>query len=423
MQRILTPNRRLIAPRLWVPPRSRQRGFIDISFSSLPAHSGGGGGGWSPGPTNVTAVPDALGNGVDIFFTGPNAQSIPALTQYTGTLYNYPSGSPAGISASVNQNATTGGLSSYIRLNGVSAGSYTVGVTATNSNGASVQATSSSFTVVAASDYYISQGAASSSSTPQNTAWGSYTGSGTNYADTTGQIYSGQTNAISIAAGGLALPFYKNIWNSFGGNGNFYTDPYAHIVMLIYGTSFAGNVDLSTRYCGFCFGTVTSGGSNTFTDTSQNFVTNSWSPFSNGSFQNKGGSYAGNLSLSTNTVDTVTDTGSGGHNWSGDTMWMASIGDSDFPNSATSPAPISTGITTYTVAQFNSSGTQVGSATTLQPNVWNLVKVPWSVMNNQSTPTNSLKEFWYSHAMQEFRIANSSSNSTIYITNFGVTVA
>lgn len=372
-------------------------------------------------PTNVVATLDPVAsNGIDVLFFGPDARSISPLTQYTAQLLV--SGTPTGSPVSVVQNSTTGAISSYIHFNGVSAGTYTVSVTATNANGTGPAGVSNSVTTSAPSDYYILQGNSPNSTTPQNTGWSSFTGASNNYADTA-QTYNGQTNSLSIGPGGLALPFYKNIFSNFVANGNFYTDPFAHITMLIFGTNFASNIDVSFRYAGFCFGTVSSGGSNTFTDNSQNFVTNSWNPFSNGSFQNKGGTYAGNNNTSSNTANVVTVTGSGGHNWSGDTMWLDSIGDTDFPNGATSPAPISTGITTYTVAQFNSSGVQTGSATTLQNGSWNLLQIPMSVMNNQSAPTNSLKEFWYPHAIQEFRIANSSSNSTIYVTNFGVTVA
>lgn len=376
-------------------------------------------------PTNVVATLDpTASNGIDVLFFGPDARSISPITQYTGQLLV--SGVPTGSPVSVLRNSATGAVSSYIHFNNVAAGTYTVAVTATNANGTSSAGVSNSITTSAPSDYYISQGNSASTTSPQNTAWSAFTGSGNNYADTA-QTYNGQTNSISINPGGLALPFYKNIFSNFVANGNFYTDPFAHITLLVFGTNLTGgNVDMSFRYAGFCFGTVSTGGSNTFTDNSQNFVTNGWSGLataSNGSFQNKGGTYAGNLTTSTNTANAVTVTGSGGHNWSGDTMWLASIGDTDFPNGATSPAPISTGIRTYTVAQFNSSGTQTGSTTNFVNGSWNLVQIPMSVMNNQTAPTNNVSEFWYPHAIQEFRIANSSSNATIYITNFGVTVS
>lgn len=374
-------------------------------------------------PTSLVATPDALGNAVDVFFTGPDARSISQLTQYSGTLFTSPGGVNTGITATTSRNATTGMVSSYLRFFGVTAGNYTVQVTATNANGTSSATTSSQFTVAAASDYVISGGAAGSTTVPQAAGWGAYGGSGANsYADT-GRVFPGQTNSILVAAGGLILPYYQSIWCSAGVNGNLYLDPWLHVSFLIYGTSFAAEVNLSTRWCSQAFGVATTGGSNTFTDISQNFVTNGLVNGA-GSTQWKGtGAAQNNGAGMSNTVNTITNTNGGGHTSANGDSYLESYGDQDFASASTNSQPVIGGISSYTTAQFDPvTGTQVSTLTSLQANLWNQVVIPISALNSASGVSGNYQEFWYHGAIQEFRLQNLNA-SQVNVTNWKLTVA
>lgn len=376
--------------------------------------------GGPPSPTGIVVVPDTVvGNGADVFFIGPDVTSIASITSATATLFNYPSGTSTGISATTAVNPTTGMMSYYCRLDGITAGNYTVGVTVTNSGGTSASASSTNFTVANGSDYYVSQGAAGSTATPQNTAWSTYGGSGTqSYADTA-RVFPGQTNAMSVATGGLMLPYYKSIWCSAGVNGNFYTKPFTYFTMLLYGTTFSGEVNVSFRWCSHGFSNTTTGGANTFTDNSQSLVTNGlvngagsiqWR--NTGSAQNAGAGCS-------NTAHTVSNTNGGGHTSANGDPWIASYGDQDFVSGSTNSQPIVGGLSSYVTAQFDpSTGSQVSTLTSFQANLWNLVMCPLSAMNLNSGFAGNYTQMGYPGAIQEFRLQNL-SGATIYVTNFG----
>jgi hypothetical protein len=372
-------------------------------------------------PTSISAVPDTIvGNGADFFFIGPDVTgTITPITQVDIALFNSPSGTSAGLSYQGKVNATTGMMSMYGRVDSIPAGSYTAQIRLTNSNGQGPAGTSSAFTISNGSDYYVSQGAASSTATPQNTAWSTYGGSGTqSYADTT-RVFPGQTNAMSLATGGLMLPFYKSPWCSAGVNGNFYTANFTNFTMLLYGTVFSGEVNMSFRWCSHGFSNTTTGGSNTFTDNSQNLVTNGlvngagsiqWR--NTGSAQNAGAGCS-------NTAHTVTNTNGGGHTSATGDPWIASYGDQDFTSGSTNSQPVVGGLSSYVVAQFDpTTGSQVSTLTSFQANVWNKVVCPLSVMNLNSGFAGNYKEMGYTGAIQEFRLQNL-SGATIYVTNFG----
>jgi hypothetical protein len=395
-------------------------GKILGSSAGVFSTSGGGGGG-SAMATNIVVVPDTIvGNGADVFFIGPDVTgAITPVTQATATLFNYPSGTSTGLSATTLINATTGMMSYYCRLDNIMAGAYTVGVVLTNSSGAGTQANSTNFTVANGSDYYVSQGAAGSTATPQNTAWSTYGGSGTqSYADTA-RVFPGQTNAISLATGGLMLPYYLSIWCSAGVNGNFYTNPFTYFTMLLYGTLFSGEVNMSFRWCSQGFSNTTAGGSNTFTDNSQNFVVNG-TVNGAGSLQKKNtGTAKNNGAGNTNTAHTISNSNGGVTTWNAGDPYLESYGDQDFVNASTNSQPIVGGLSSYVTAQFDpTTGSQVSTLTSFQVNLWNLIMCPLSVMNQKSGFAGSYVEMGYPGAIQELRLQNL-SGGTIYATNIG----
>jgi len=245
-------------------------------------------------PTNVTAF--ATTTGVYVLFAPPaNAGSL-ALTKYTAT-------TNTGFSASVvrlriqNEGNTLNymQLNARVDINGIPSGTpVTVTVTATNASGTSpASAPSNQVTPIAYAPVYVADGGGYTAESP---SWGDYSYSGFPIygvqpgipsSNGTGS-YPAPSNPISAAynvaefdnpnSNGGFQPYFHHQNPNNNQNGRLNLSPYTDLVISVWPTanqsSFQQALNVGVLKCLWVNGVISSSGSTTLTDTTQNWPSN-----------------------------------------------------------------------------------------------------------------------------------------------------
>jgi hypothetical protein len=368
---------------------------------------------WLGGGANLPtapATPVAVADVASIFgyFGAPSSNGGSALTQYTATAYTSPGGVASG-SFTWGKYAPVNGLSCFFRINGLTAGqAYTVRVKATNVNGTGAESSNSNaVTPVAYAAYYVSQGAASSSSEPQNTGWGQFDFGGSCTYNSTGQVFTGETNSILIPTGVASQPYFIDTLapnSSVGAQaGSFNIGPYSDLVAYIFaaGTPGAGTLVAHCRWHLYMAGVCTAGsGANVVADTTASWSTNTMNIAPSFiSWLDGGGEYG---EPSGNTATTISGTS---RTWAPGDHYAWSLSDADFVDSGTA----------VDLAQFVTgfwNGSSWTASSTWTAGAWNRIVMPFTAWAHQ-TPAGGVPS-----TIQEFSITNT-SGANVFVTDLG----
>jgi hypothetical protein len=344
-------------------------------------------------PTNVQAYADQ--GSLYCIFTAPTSNGGSALTQYKANAYTTPGNVLSGTPVTIGVNTTMNGLTCYGRINGLSAGTnYVIRVKATNVNGDGPESANSNTVAptTPGNPYYICNGNSPSSSQPQNAGWLQYD-VGTVIWNSTGQVFGGQTNSVSVAAAAGAQPAYRDPQVTVI-SGDFNLSPFTNVVIKIYPTTTGGFI-FKTRYHRALYGTCTSGsGSNLITDASANWTTNSMAISNTSMNYVDGGNFYGTGGM-TNTATTVSVSS---RTWSAGDHYQWGNSDNDY-----TPSP------DVALAQYVTSP-NAGSFTA---NQWNTVVCPVSALPSVNGTTGAVPG-----VLQEITLWNQTA-AIAYLTDWG----
>ena len=335
-----------------------------------------------------------------VTFGAPSSDGGSQLTGYRATVVSGPSGT-------VGTTADSPGI--YTAFNGVScrcdftqlpAGTYTFAIQGKNANGLGAASVATAAVVVGSliSPYYMTNG----NGLVGTNVWTNYNPGGSNYNDTTGPIYPGQTSSVSLPTGSYTLTAWNDpVTHLYNASGALNLANFNYVILKIYASAKAADtVTMTVKFHAYVHGLCTGGTSgHTVEDVNQKGSGPGWNgsmAISPAGLNNLTTATIG-YTIASNTTSTVTNT-SGATFSPGDMYYWSH---SDYGNNTPFPG-----------VNIDSYITSNGGV--WQNSAWNTIAIPISAFKIAANLPIGVQP----NSMQEIFI-NNSTGVTIYVTDYG----